>query len=125
MTLPSYSKIIGSLSNDVYERRTSTGSGLFSFLDDGFDQSFSQIAAIRVKKLSNTNFISSRHIKREKSSLPVDVHHSKTSLLKLPNALSLDIMSLLKVRFFHFLYLGIVDQTPETIISKLQISQRT
>ena len=52
----------GSLSNNVYERRTSTGNGLFSFFDDGFAQSFSQIATIRVKKLSNTNFISSRHI---------------------------------------------------------------
>ena len=27
----------------------------------------------------------SRHIKRERASLPVDVHRSKTSLLKLPN----------------------------------------
>ena len=74
----------GSLSNNVYERRTSTGNGLFSFFDDGFAQIFSQIATIRVKKLSNTNFISSRHIQREKSSLPVDVRRSKTSLL-IPN----------------------------------------
>ena len=74
-----------SLSNDVFERRTSTGSGPFSFLDDGFAQIFSQIVSIRVKKLSNTNCIASRHITREKSSLPVDVRCSKTSLLKLPN----------------------------------------
>ena len=47
-------------------------------------QIFSQIASITVKKLRNTNFISSRHIKRENTSLPVDVHRSKTSLLKLP-----------------------------------------
>ena len=66
---------------EVYERRTSTGSGPFSSLDDGFAQIFNQIVSIRVKKLSNTNFISSRHIKREKSSLPVDVRRSKTSLL--------------------------------------------
>ena len=70
---------IGSLINDVFERRTSTGSGPFSSLDDGFAQIFNQIVSIRVKKLSNTNFISSRHIKREKSSLPVDVRRSKTS----------------------------------------------
>ena len=76
---------IGSLSNEVYEARTSTGSGPFSSLDDDFVQIFSQIVSIRVKKLSNTNFISSRHIKREKSSLPVDVRRSKASLLKLPN----------------------------------------
>ena len=34
----------------------------------------------------NTNFISSRHVKRENTSLPVDVRRSKTSLLKLPNS---------------------------------------
>ena len=33
----------------------------------------------------NTNFISSRHVKRENTSLPVDVRRSKTLLLKLPN----------------------------------------
>ena len=78
------SAIIGSLSNNVFERRTSTGSGLFSFFDGGFAQIFSQIASITVKKLRNTNFISSRHVKRENTSLPVDVRRSKTSLLKLP-----------------------------------------
>ena len=36
----------------------------------------------------NTNFISSRHVKRENTSLPVDVRRSKTSLLKLPIMLS-------------------------------------
>ena len=77
--------IIGSLSNNVFERRTSTGSGLFSFFDGGFAQIFCQIASITVKKLRNTNFISSRHVKRENTSLPVDVRRSKTSLLKLPN----------------------------------------
>ena len=79
--------LIGSLSNNVFERRTSTGSGLFSFFDGGFAQIFSQIASITVKKLRNTNFISSRHVKRENTSLPVDVRRSKTSLLKLPNML--------------------------------------
>ena len=34
----------------------------------------------------NTNFISSRHVKRENTSLPVDVRRSKTSLLKLPTS---------------------------------------
>ena len=81
--------ILGSLSNDVFERRTSTGSCPFSFLGDGFAQIFSQIVSIRVKKLSNTNYIASRHITREKSSLPVDVRCSKTSLLKLPIIYSL------------------------------------
>ena len=44
---------------------------------------FNQIVSIRVKKLSNTIFISSRHIKGEKASLLVDVRRSKTPLLKL------------------------------------------
>ena len=56
----------------------------FSFFDGGFAQIFSQIASITVKKLRNTNFIPSRHVKRENTSLPVDVRRSKTSLLKLP-----------------------------------------
>ena len=51
-------------------------------------QIFSQIASITVKKLRNTNFLSSRHVKRENTSLPVDVRHSKTSLLKLPNGIN-------------------------------------
>ena len=83
--LLSWLVLLGSLSNNVFERRTSTGSGLFSFFDGVFAQIFSQIASITVKKLRNTNFISSRHVKRENTSLPVDVRRSKTPLLKLPN----------------------------------------
>ena len=52
---------------------------------DGFAKIVSQIVSIRVKKLSNTNFMASRLVKREKALLPVDVRRSKTSLLKLPN----------------------------------------
>ena len=50
----------------------------FTFLSAGFAEIFSQIVSIKVKKLSNTNFISSRHVKREKASLPVDVRRSRT-----------------------------------------------
>ena len=64
---------IGSLSSDVFERRTSTGSGLFALLSRNFDQIFGQIVSIRVKALNNTNMVASRVIKREKGSLPVDV----------------------------------------------------
>ena len=59
--------------NDVFERHTPTGSD--------FAQIFSQIVSIRVKKLSNTNFILLRHNKRENVSLPVHVRRSKTPLL--------------------------------------------
>ena len=55
----------------------------FSLSDDGFAQIFSQIVSVRVKKVSNTNFISSRLVNREKASLPVDVRRSKKPLLSL------------------------------------------
>ena len=92
--------LLGSLSNNVFEGRTSTGSGLFSFFDGGFAQIFSQIASITVKKLRNTNFLSSRHVKRENTSLPVDVRRSKTSLLKLP-IITLHIKIEFRLNFFN------------------------
>ena len=76
---------LGSLSSSVFERRTSTGSGLFVSLGSGLVQTLGQIVFIREKKLSNANLLESRHIKEKKASLPVDVRRSKTSLLKLPN----------------------------------------
>ena len=68
----------------VSEQRTSTGSGLFSFLGRGFAQIFGQIVSVSVKTHSNTNSVVSRNIKTEKTELPVDVRRSKTPLLKLP-----------------------------------------
>ena len=75
---------LGSLSSDVFERRTSTGSGRFALLSHDFEQIFGQIVSIRIKTLGNKNTVASRLIKREKGLLPVDVRRSKTSLLKLP-----------------------------------------
>ena len=76
---------IGSLSRDVFERRTSTESGLFALLSRNCENIFGQIVSIRVKKkLSITNMVASGHIKREKDSLPVDVRRSKMYFLKLP-----------------------------------------
>ena len=43
------------LSKDVFERRTSTGSGLFSFLDSGFAHLLGKHVSIIVKTLRNTN----------------------------------------------------------------------
>ena len=77
--------IIMNLSKDVFERRTSTGSGLFSFLDSGFAHLLGQLVSIIVKTLRNTNLGASRCFKMKKTSLPVDVRRSKTPLLKLPN----------------------------------------
>ena len=45
-----------------------------------FCPNFRQIQSITVKRLTDTNFVVSRHIKRKKGSLPVDVRHSKKSL---------------------------------------------
>ena len=59
--------IAGSLSNDVVERRTSTGSGLFALLSPDFEQFLGQIVSISVKTLSNTNLVSSRMLKEKKA----------------------------------------------------------
>ena len=72
------------LPNRVFERRTSTGNGLFAFLGGGFSYIFEQIVFVRVKRLSITNLVALRYFKKEKASLPVDVRRSKTSLLRLP-----------------------------------------
>ena len=76
--------ILMNLSKDVFERRASTGSGLFSFLDSGFAHLLGQLVSIIVKTLRNTNLGASRCFKMKKTSLPVDVRRSKTPLLKLP-----------------------------------------
>ena len=75
---------LGSLSSDVFERRTSTGNGRFALLSRDFEQIFGQIVSVRIKTLGNINTVASRLIKRGKGSLPLDVRRSKTSLLKLP-----------------------------------------
>ena len=41
---------IGSLSSDVFERRTSTESGLLALFSRNFENIFGQIVSIRVKK---------------------------------------------------------------------------
>ena len=69
------------LSNSVFEPWTSIGSGLFASLGSGLVETLGLIVFMREKKLSNTNLLASRHIKREKGSLPVDLHPSKTSFL--------------------------------------------
>jgi len=77
-------QLLGSLSKDFFERRSSNGSGLFELLGRDFEQIIGRIVSIRVKTLSNTNLVASRHIKSEKGLLSVDVRRSKTSLLKHP-----------------------------------------
>ena len=69
-----------SLSKDVFERRTSTGSGPFPLMGSGLASIFGQIVSIRIKTLSNTNLVASSHIIKEKASLPVDVRRSEKPL---------------------------------------------
>ena len=63
------------------QQRTTAGSGLFALFSLEFKQTFGKIDSRRVKKLSNTNLVVSKHVKGEKGSLQVDVRRSKTSLL--------------------------------------------
>ena len=79
--------IIGSLSKQVFDRHPSTGSVFFSLLGSCYAQISRQIVSARVKRLSNTHMVVSRHIYREKVSLPVNVHPSTKSLLELSNRL--------------------------------------
>ena len=76
--------ILGSSSNDVFEWSTSTGSRLFALFGREFLQILGQIVSFRVRTLSHTNLVASRHIKGEKGSLPVEARRSKTSLLEFP-----------------------------------------
>ena len=71
-----------SLSNHVFERHTSTGSGLFAILGHDFEQIFKQIVSFRVKIISNTNLVASRLIKREKDSLPLTCVAQKRPFLR-------------------------------------------
>ena len=69
----------------LVDPHTSTGCGVFAILGRVFDIFFSrQIVSLREKTLKNTNLVPSRHFKRVKDSLPVDMRYSKMSLLKLP-----------------------------------------
>ena len=56
-------ELLGSLSNDIFEQRKSTGSvDVFALLSRAFEQVFGLIVSIRVKTPSNTNLVASRHI---------------------------------------------------------------
>ena len=81
--------IIGSLSSDVLERRTFTGSGLFALLSCNFQQIFGQIVSSRVKALSNAELRASRHTKQRKACFRLTCLARKLiELLKLPNILT-------------------------------------
>ena len=63
--------------SDVFERCTSTESGLFFMCGRWFWPNVAQIVSIIVKTLRNTNLVASRCFKMKKTSLPVDVRRLK------------------------------------------------
>ena len=71
-------------SSRVIGWRTLTESWCFALLGSGLAQIFGQMVSIGVKALSNANLGASKHVKRKKSWLPVDVRRSKTPLLQPP-----------------------------------------
>ena len=77
--------LIGSLSSDVFERRTSTGSEPFSLLISLDATIFLLPSVLIIIKTICPKICSETRLKSAKSPLPVDVRRSKRSLLKLPN----------------------------------------
>ena len=68
---------IVSLSKDVFERRMSTGSGLFFIFGLRFCTKLWKIVSIIVKTLRNSNLVASRSFKMKKTALPIGVRCSK------------------------------------------------
>ena len=76
--------LLGSLSSDVFERRTSTGSEVFSLLTCLDDIKFVFLSFFTVIEAIWLKICAKPPSKNEKRPLPVDVRRSKTLLLKLP-----------------------------------------
>ena len=53
----------------------------FCISEPWFGRNFRQIVFIRVKSLNNANLVTSRHNRKKRASLPVNVHCSKMLLL--------------------------------------------
>ena len=94
------------LRKDVFERRTSTGSGLFTFLSGIFAQIFGQIVSIIRKRRRITNLVLSIYLKIKNISLPVDLRRLETPLFKLlfvnTKSLFTRHRTRLKIRTFRF-----------------------
>ena len=77
---------IGSLSSDVFQRRTSTESEPFSLLICLDATKFLWLSVFTLIETICPRICSKSQPKSAKTPLPVDVRRSKTSLFKLPNA---------------------------------------
>ena len=84
LTYPSTDLTLGSLSSDVFERRTSTGSEPFSLVISLYATVFVLPSVLILKGTICPKICSKARLKCAKSLFPVDVRRSKTSLLKLP-----------------------------------------
>ena len=73
-----HESLLSFISSDVFEPRTSTGSGLFVHLSCDFEQTFGRIISIRVKTVSHTNLVASRHIKGETLGVNRSVYRLKS-----------------------------------------------
>ena len=76
--------VIGSLSSDVFERRTSTGSEPFSLLVSLYATVFVLPSVLILIETICSKICSKSRLKCAKSPFPVHVRRSKTLLLKLP-----------------------------------------
>ena len=76
--------VIGSLSSDVFERRTSTGSEPFSLLVSLYATVFVLPSVLILIETICSKICSKSQLKCAKSPFPVHMRRSKTSLLKLP-----------------------------------------
>ena len=83
-------ELIGSLSKGVFERRTSTGSEVFSLLTCLDDIKFVFLSFFTVIEAIWLKICAKPPSKNQKRPLPVDVRRSKTLLLKLPIAQKLE-----------------------------------
>ena len=80
-----WKKEMGSLRSDVFQRRTSTGSEPFSILNCLDASKFVLLRVFTLVELICSKSCLNSRLKSAKSPLLVDVHSSKTSLLKLLN----------------------------------------
>ena len=78
----SRSRSLRSLSNSVFERRTSTGSEVFFILKHLDAPKFVFLSVLTIIETSCPKKWAKPLSKNEKKPLPVDVRRSKTSLLK-------------------------------------------
>ena len=97
-----FRELLGSLSSDVFERRTSTGSEVFSLLTCLDDIKFVFLSFFTVIETIRLKIWAKPPSKNEKRPLPVDVRHSKTLLLKLPIIIIMIIIIGLSLRYAKY-----------------------